>query len=152
MSLVGILLLYLGIGVLAATGTVTITRQRFSPRTEHLFFALALILIAAIYLVFVDHFQSAAIRVETWAVMGFAVLGLLGTRFPMLVILGYLAHGGWDLAHEVIAYSSSDLRSRLTLTPIPLAYGAFCAAFDWCIAGYVHGRRHQWRDRRSPPP
>ena len=42
MSLAAILIWYVGIGVLAAIGTVTISRARFSPRGEHRFFALRL--------------------------------------------------------------------------------------------------------------
>jgi hypothetical protein len=30
------------------------------------------------------------------------------------------------------------------LTELPLAYGAFCAAFDWCVAGYFYTRRREW--------
>ena len=56
MALAAILLWYLGIGVLAAVGAVTISRARFSPRIEHIFFACLLILIAAMYLAFVAYF------------------------------------------------------------------------------------------------
>jgi hypothetical protein len=31
-----------------------------------------------------------------------------------------------------------------TLTAIPLAYGVFCAAFDWVMVGYFWNRRHVW--------
>ena len=30
------------------------------------------------------------------------------------------------------------------LTELPSAYGAFCAAFDWCVAGYFYTRRREW--------
>jgi hypothetical protein len=43
MALAAILLWYIGIGVLAAVGAVTISRARFSPRFEQIFFALLLI-------------------------------------------------------------------------------------------------------------
>ena len=39
MALAVILLWYFGLGVLAAIGTVAITRSRFSPRTEQRFYA-----------------------------------------------------------------------------------------------------------------
>ena len=35
--------------------------------------------------------------------------------------------------------------SALTrLTELPLAYGAFCAAYDWCVAAYFYTRRREW--------
>ena len=63
MALAAILLWYLGIGVLAAIGAVTISRARFSPRTEHIFFGLLLIPIAAMYLAFLAYFgDHSALR------------------------------------------------------------------------------------------
>ena len=50
MALAAILSWYLVIGLLAAIGSVTISRSRFSPRVEHIFFALLLVLIAVMYL------------------------------------------------------------------------------------------------------
>ena len=146
MALASILLLYLGIGCLAALGTVTITRQQLSPRGEQLLFSLLLIPIAALYLAFVDYFQSpGALRVELWGALGFAALGLLGTRASLLMVVGYALHGGWDLAHEIVAHRIANAGNPSALTPIPLAYGVFCAAYDWCIAGYIYVRRQQWR-------
>ncbi len=56
MALAAILIWYLVIGALAAIGSVTISRSRFSPRVEHMFFALLLIPIGAMYLAFVAYF------------------------------------------------------------------------------------------------
>ena len=105
MALAAILLWYLGIGVLAAVGAVTISRARFSPRIEHIFFALLLIPIAAMYLAFLAYFgDHSALRLEAYAVALFAVLGLLGLQLPALLMLGYALHGAWDLFHEVLLY------------------------------------------------
>src|SRR5689334_3030337 len=102
MALAAILIWYLVIGVLAAIGSVTISRSRFSPRVEHTVFALLLIPIAAMYLAFLAYFGDwSTLRSEAWAVAVFAVLGLLGLQFPALVVLGYALHGGWDLVHEI---------------------------------------------------
>ena len=145
MALAAILSLYLIIGVLAAIGTVTISRSRFSPRVEHIFFALLLVLIAAMYLAFVAYFgDDSTLRPEAWAVAVFAVLGLLGLRFPALVVLGYAIHGGWDLAHEIWVHLDAGVGGVQPLTDIPLAYGVFCAAYDWCMAGYFFTRRAAW--------
>jgi hypothetical protein len=127
MALAAILSWYFGIGVLAAIGTVTISRARFSPRFEHIFFALLLIPIAAMYLAFVEYFgDHSALRLEVYGVALFAGLGLLGLRLPVLLIIGYALHGVWDLAHEAFLNfgpAPGDIRS---VTVIPLAYGVFC--------------------------
>jgi len=146
MALAAIMFLYVGIGVLAAIGTVTISRARFSPRIEHIFFALLLIPIAAMYLAFADYFgDHSTLRLEVYAVALFTGLGLSGLRFPALLVLGYALHGAWDLFHEALLYlapAPGDVRS---VTAIPLAYGVFCAAYDWCMAGYFFTRRAAWR-------
>ncbi len=143
MALAAILSWYLVIGVLAAIGSVTISRSRFSPRVEHIFFALLLVLIAAMYLAFVAYFGDySRLRPEACAVAVFAILGLLGLRFPALLVLGYALHGGWDLAHEIWVHLGAD--GTRPLTDIPLAYGVFCAAYDWYMAAYFFTRRTAW--------
>ena len=135
MALLAILLWYLGLGILAVIGAITLTQKRFSPRAERVFFALILIPIAAIYLAFVAYFQSpGTLRHEAWAVLAFTAMALLGIRFPLFIVAGYALHGAWDIAHE--------LRSVETLTPIPLAYGMFCLTFDVWVAGYIYKRRN----------
>lgn len=146
LPLAAILLLYLVIGALAAVGSVTVSRSRFSPRVEHVFFALLLLPIAAMYLAFVAYFgDRSALRPEAYAVAVFAALGLLGLRFPALLVLGYALHGAWDLAHEVWVHLGAGAGGARSFTDIPLAYGAFCAAYDWCMAGYFFTRRAAWR-------
>ncbi len=146
MALAAILLWYLGIGVLAAIGAVTISRARFSPRTEHIFFGLLLIPIAAMYLAFLAYFgDHSALRLEAYAVALFAVLGLLGLQPPALLVLGYALHGAWDLFHEVLLYPGPASAGVRSVTAIPLAYGVFCAAFDWCMAAYFFTRQAAWR-------
>ena len=146
MALAAILFLYLVIGVVAAIGTVTISRARFSPRFEHIFFALLLIPIAAMYLAFVEYFgDHSALRLEVYGVALFGGLGLLGLRLPALFILGYARHGAWDLAHEAFLYLGPAPAEIRSVTAIPLAYGVFCAAYDWCMAGYFFTRQAAWR-------
>jgi hypothetical protein len=145
MALAAILIWYLGIGALAAIGSVTISRSQFSPRVEHIFFALLLVLIAVMYLVFVAYFGDySTLRPEASAAAGFAILGLLGLRFPALLVLGYALHGCWDLAHEIWVHLGAGSGGARPLTDIPLAYGVFCAAYDWCMAGYFFTRRADW--------
>ena len=145
MALAAILIWYFGIGIMAAIGTVTFSRARLSPRAEHSFFALLIIPIAAMYLVFGAYFGDGSMsRPEAGAVAVFAVLGLLGLRFPALLVLGYALHGGWDLAHEIGVQLGAGTGGARQLTDIPLAYGAFCAAYDWGMAGYFFTRRAAW--------
>jgi hypothetical protein len=147
MALAAILIWYLVIGALTAIGSVTISRSRFSPRVEHMFFALLLVLIGAMYLAFVAYFGDySTLRLEAWAVAAFALLGLLGVRLPALVVLGYALHGGWDLVHEIGAHLGAGAAGARPLTNIPLAYGVFCATYDWCMAAYFYTRRAAWRD------
>jgi hypothetical protein len=146
MALAAIMSWYVVIGVLAAIGTVTITRSRISPRIEQAFIALLLIPVAGIYLIFVGYFgDSSAVRPEVYAIAVFVVLALLGLRLPALLILGYALHGGWDLVHEVAVHLGAAPGDGRQFTNIPLAYGVFCAAYDWFMAGYFVTRLSAWR-------
>ena len=145
MALAAILCWYLVIGVLAAIGSVTISRSRFSPRSEHIFFSLVLVPIAAMYLAFVAYLgDHTTLGAEAWAVAVFVALALFGLRWPAFVVLGYALHGGWDLAHEIWVHLGAQAGGARPLTDIPLAYGVFCAAYDWYMAGYFFGRRTAW--------
>jgi hypothetical protein len=145
-ALSSIIILYVGIGVLSAVGSIAISTRRFSARTEQVFYGLLLAPIAAIYLAFTAHFAATdAWRLEAIAVGLFAILGFLGTRLSALLMLGYALHGGWDLVHEGLLYEGASGAGTSHLTQIPLAYGAFCAAYDWCMVGYFYTRRDQWK-------
>lgn len=145
MALSVIVVLYLTIGVLAAVGSVVIARRLFPGKGEQVFFALFLIPIAGFYLAFTAHFRDAAAwPTETAGVAAFALLGLLGVRLPALLALGYFAHGLWDLVHELHAHGMRQVLGAWELTDLPLAYGAFCLAFDWWVVAFVVRRRSDW--------
>lgn len=145
MALSVIIVLYVCIGFLAAAGSIFISQKLLSAKAEQIFFALFLIAIAAFYLAFAAYFASEeAWRLETGAVIVFTMFGLLGLRLPVVLIIGYLLHGVWDVLHEIHAHGGADLFGTHQLTQLPLAYGAFCAAYDWCIAAYFYTRRSQW--------
>ena len=74
----------------------------------------------------------------------FALFGILGLRLPVVLIIGYCLHGIWDVLHEVHAYGRVSPFGAHELTELPLAYGAFCAAYDWCVACYFYTRRREW--------
>lgn len=146
LGFVVIVVLYLVVGLMAATGTMLVARKILSPRREQLFYAMFLIMIACFYLAFSAYFQadSAAWRLETIAVAAFVALGLVGIRFPMALVVGYSLHGLWDMLHELQAHGASSAFEPGTLTAIPLAYGIFCLAFDFFVAAYVVTRRAEW--------
>lgn len=136
-----IALWYVTIGVLAAGGSIAFTSKHFAPRREQLLYGLLLAPIAAIYLAFLSQLSpTASFRAELGPIAVFTIVGLVGTRVGPVLMAGYLGHGVWDLAHEVLMQ-----QGRLgTLTSIPLAYGMFCAAFDWAMVAYFWTRRHVW--------
>jgi len=143
MALSIIIILYLCIGLMSAAGSVAISRKVFSVKSEQIFFGLFLVAIASFYLAFTAYFgNEGAWRLETGAVAGFAILGVLGTRVSALLILGYVLHGFWDLLHELHAHGGLDFDGS---AEIPLGYGVFCATYDWCMAAYFYTRRRQWR-------
>jgi hypothetical protein len=140
-----IVILYAVIGLMAAAGAIFIARKILTPKAEQIFFAMFLIMIAAFYLAFTDYFRAAtAWRQETAAVIVFGALGLIGARLPFVLIVGYSLHGIWDLLHELQAHGAYSALEPGQLTAIPLAYGVFCAAFDFCIAAYIYVRRAEW--------
>jgi hypothetical protein len=144
MALSVIIGLYIGIGLMSAAGCIAISQKVFSAKLEQIFFGLFLVAIAGFYLAFTAYFGNAeAWRLEAGAVAVFAVLGILGTRVAVVLILGYVLHGLWDLLHELHAHTGVDF-DTITGTEIPLAYGAFCATYDWCMAAYFYTRRGQW--------
>ena len=117
MALSVIIVLYVCVGILAAAGSIFVSQKLFSAKTEQIFFALFLVAIAAFY---------------------------LAVRLPVVLIMGYSLHGIWDVIHETHAYGGDGHFSIRELTSVPLAYGAFCAAYDWCVAGYFYTRRREW--------
>ncbi|HXY52791.1 MAG TPA: hypothetical protein VEI01_25320 [Terriglobales bacterium] len=144
LGFVVIVIPYAVIGLMAAAGTILIARRFLSSKAEQIFYAMFLILIALFYLAFAAYFGVAtAWRREAAIVVGFIAAGLLGTRMPFALIVGYSLHGLWDLLHELQAHGSPWFAPG-RLTAIPLAYGVFCAAFDFCMAAYISGRRAEW--------
>ena len=145
MALALVMVWYVGIGALGATGAMYLSHRLVPVKHEATLYGLFLIAIAAAYLAFRAYFgDAAAWRLEAVAVLAFATLGCLGTRVPVVLIAGYVLHGGWDLLHEVQADSQIDVFGGREATRIPLAYGAFCTTFDWVIAVYFVYRRRHW--------
>ena len=63
--------------------------------------------------------------VATGAFVALATLGIW--RSPLFLIIGYLAHGLWDLAHH---------QKRIPMR-IPAWWPPFCLVYDWVLAGAI---------------
>lgn len=145
MALTIIMVWYASIGALAVTGAMYLSHRFVPTKHEATLYGLFLIAIAAFYLACTSYFgDTGAWSLETTAAVAFAVMGCLGTRVPVVLIAGYALHGGWDLLHEVQAHMQGSVFGGREATRIPLAYGAFCATFDWAIAAYFVYRRPHW--------
>jgi hypothetical protein len=145
LGFVVIAILYVVIGIMAARGTICIFRKILGPKSEQVLYAVFLILIAALYLAFVAYFgATTAWQLETVVVLAFVAIGLLGVRLPFALIVGFSMHGLWDALHELQAHGGYSAFEPGHLTAIPLAYGFFCAAFDFYMAAYFYRRRAEW--------
>ena len=145
MALAIITVWYVGIGALSAAGSTYLSHRFVPAKHEATLYGLFLIAIAAFYLACTSYFKDAAAgSLETVAVVAFAVMGCLGTRVPVVLIVGYALHGGWDLLHELQAHLQVDVFGGREATTIPLAYGAFCTTFDWAMVVYFAYRRRHW--------
>ena len=141
-----ILIWYTIIGLLATAGSVAVTRKFFPGRSEQIFYGAVLVVIASVYLAFMAYFGNVSSwRTELIAVIAFSVLGIVGTRYAAVLIVGYALHGIWDALHELAEYSGFSPFGSGELTAIPLAYGVFCAIFDIAIAVYFVRRKQFWK-------
>ena len=142
-----IVILYVSIGLMAAAGAISMARKVLVPKAEQIVYAMFLILIALFYLAFTAYFGVAtAWRLELVAVAGFSALALVGMRLPSALIVAYPLHGVWDLLHELQAHGIHSGFDPGELTAIPLAYGIFCAAFDFAMGAYFYTQRTDWSD------
>jgi hypothetical protein len=140
-----IMLWYVSIGALAATGSMYLSHRFVPANHEATLYGLFLIAIAAFYLACTSYYgDAAAWGLEAVAALAFAVMGCLGARVPVVLMAGYALHGVWDLLHELHAHLQVDAFGGREATRIPLGYGAFCATFDWAMVVYFGYRRRHW--------
>ncbi len=146
-----IVILYAVIGLLAAAGSVAVSQRLFTGRSEQVFYAVSLAVIAGFYLAFVAYFSdTSSWGTELLAAGVFSLLGIAGARYAGVLALGYVLHGLWDALHELGAHGGLPVFGPGQLTEIPLAYGVFCAVFDIAIAVYFVRRKGSW-ERALPP-
>lgn len=140
-----IVALYVVIGLMSAVGSIFISQRIFTAKTEQIFYGIFLIPIAGFYLAFTAYFGiETAWRLESIAVLAFVAIGLLGTRIPFAIIIGYPLHGLWDLLHELHIHGGFSVFEPGQATAVPLAYGIFCVAYDFSMAVYFCKRRSDW--------
>jgi hypothetical protein len=141
-----IIIWYAVIGLLATAGSVAVTQRFFPGKSEQIFYGAVLVAIAGVYLAFMAYFGNVSSwRTELIAVIAFSVVGIAGTRYAAVLILGYALHGIWDALHEMAGHSGFSPFGSGGFTAIPLAYGVFCAAFDIAIAAYFVRRKQFWK-------
>jgi hypothetical protein len=137
--------LYIVIGLMSAAGSIFVSQKIFTPKAEQIFFGIFLIPVAGFYLAFTAYFGiETAWLLESAAVLAFVAIGLLGIRVPFALVVGYPLHGLWDLLHELHAHGGFSVFESGQATAIPLAYGIFCATYDFCMAAYFYTRRGDW--------
>jgi hypothetical protein len=145
-GLVVILTWYAVIGLLATAGSVAVSQKFFPGRSEQIFYGALLVPIAGYYLACVAYFANVSSwRIELIGVISFSILGIVGTRYAAVLIVGYTLHGIWDALHELAGHSGFSPFGSSEFTAIPLAYGVFCAVFDIAIAAYFVRRKQFWR-------
>ena len=145
-----IVILYIVIGIMSAAGSISISQKIFAPKAEQIFYGIFLIPIAGFYLAFTAYFGiETAWLLESAAVLAFVAIGLIGIRVPFAIIAGYPLHGLWDLLHELHAHGGYSVFEPGQATAVPLAYGIFCATYDFCMGAYFYTRRSDWGAARK---
>jgi len=140
-----IVALFMIIGLLSVVGSIVITQKIFTPKAEQIFYGIFLTPIAGFYLAFTEYFGiETAWRLESVVVIIFCAIGLIGTRISFALILGYLLHGVWDGLHELHTHAGFSIFEPGHVTTIPLAYGVFCATYDFGMAAYFYTRHIEW--------
>jgi hypothetical protein len=88
--------------------------------------AVLLALIPAIYVGFaLMDGRRSVIRLEVTHLACFFALSLLGLWYSeYMLVVGYIVHGLWDLAHH----------SKGITTEHPRGYVPFCVVYDWIVA------------------
>src|SRR6059058_3110572 len=144
-GLIVIVALYVTMGVMSAAGSVYIAKLIFSAKLEQIFFGLFLIPIAGFYLAFTAYFgdKDAAVGSDgSGSVCCFRPSGSPGcicshSRIPATRPMGR----GPPVQRSCWRHSIGPSPDHIG----PLAYGFFCATYDFLLAAYFYTRRGQWR-------
>ncbi len=115
------------IGVLAAAVYAGLLRLLDERRAQPLF-AAGLLIAALIYVGFAGlNHGTTHLGLELSGLLIFGLLSVIGVRrWPLILGLGWLAHGGWDFWHA--AHPSGY---------VPSWWPGFCVGFDWVVGVYL---------------
>jgi hypothetical protein len=116
------------VGVLLAVGTVALAKfTRFDE--ERSFYSTVLVIIASYYVLFaVLGSSSHALVWELVMAVAFSTAAIIGALFFLtLVGIGILAHGLFDLAHDVIIQNPG----------VPSWWPSFCGSLDVVLGLWV---------------
>ncbi len=134
--------------IIAIPGTIMPVRKFLSLRGEKIFFSLTLIPIALFYIGFSYYYGDlSALHAEIVGLIIFTVLALLAQFMASwILVVAYVAHGVWDVLHEVYVASIGGV---IPWTEVPAGYATFCLAYDLIIAAYVYQRMRLWNPAGS---
>ncbi len=128
-----ILTLPFAIGALLGAAYAGLLRLLDSKYAQYLY-AAGLFSAALIYVGFAGLNHGANhLGLELSGLVIFGLLSLVGARrWPLVLGVGWLAHGGWDFWHSANPYGY-----------VPSWWPAFCIGFDWWVGIYlltIHAR------------
>lgn len=118
----------LAIGIILAGLTILVI-QALPSKIDNLFYAVALIIAALIYVGFSSLSQNTTwIFTEILGVIIFSIIAFVGIKFsPWFLAMGWLIHPAWDLLldnHNLTAF-------------VPQWYPTVCIGYDIAIALYI---------------
>lgn len=116
------------VGVFLAVGIAALAKfTRFEE--DRSFYSTVLVIIASYYVLFAVLSGSGhALAWELVIAVGFSAVAILGALLlPTLVGIGIMAHGLFDLVHDVIIENSG----------VPIWWPAFCASVDVLLGIWV---------------
>jgi uncharacterized membrane protein HdeD (DUF308 family) len=131
------------VGVLLAVATAALAKfTRFEE--ERSFYSTVLVIIASYYVLFaVLGGSSHALAWELVVAIVFSTVGIFGAFFfPTLVGIAIMAHGLFDLVHDLLIENSG----------VPSWWPAFCGIFDIVLGLWViglHGSRPPYSMKRN---
>jgi hypothetical protein len=131
--------------LIAIPGTIMPVRRFLSVRGEKTFFSLTLIPIAMFYIGFSYYYGDlTALHAEIVGLVIFTVLALLSQFLASwILVYAYVAHGLWDVLHEVFL---ATIGGAIPWTRVPAGYAAFCLAYDVIVAVYIYRRLKTWSE------
>ena len=114
----------------------------FNSRLAQQLFAAGLLGAALIYVGFAGlNHGMTHLDIELSGLVVFGLLSLIGARrWPLVLGLSWLAHGGWDFWHSVHP-----------AVYVPYWWPAFCVGFDWVVGIYILGSYARKRSLVTTP-